>query len=141
MGQGHDATSGLTAAPGGSTIVVMKDSSIRAAVVAVLPLLGFAGSGTEAGVIPSKAESGATTADSDRARLQAVLARTEVAQALAAHGLVAKEVEGRLAELSPEDLRALAANVDQLQAAGTVPNYIWILLGIFLAVSILVAVF
>ena len=64
-----------------------------------------------------------------------------MAQALAAHGLRPEEIEGRLAELSPEDLRSLAANVEQVQAAGNVPNYIWILLGIFLAVSILAAVF
>jgi hypothetical protein len=70
-----------------------------------------------------------------------VLARQEVAQALAAQGIAREDVERRLAELTPEDLRSLARNVDQVQAAGNVPNYIWILLGIFLAVSILLAVF
>ena len=69
-----------------------------------------------------------------------MLARQEVAQALAAHGIGREDVERRLAQLSPEDLRSVARNVDQVQAAGTVPNYIWILLGIFLAVSILAVV-
>ena len=99
-------------------------------------------SGSAAEVLPSKAEA---APESDRgselARVQSVLARQEVARALAAHGLRPEEVERRLGELSPEDLRCLAANVDQVQAAGSVPNYIWVLLGIFLAVSILVAVF
>jgi uncharacterized protein YidB (DUF937 family) len=74
-------------------------------------------------------------------KVREALAQEEVAQALAAHGLTRDEVERRLAELSPEELRALAANVDQVQAAGSVPNYIWILLAIFLAVSILAVVF
>jgi hypothetical protein len=95
----------------------------------------------DAGPIPSKSGHEAATAADDRARLEAVLARAEVARALAAHGLEASEVEARLAELAPEDLRSLAANLDQVQAAGNVPNYIWILLGIFLAVSILAIIF
>ena len=94
-----------------------------------------------AGVIPSKAEPESPQAASDLARVQTVLARQEVAQALVAHGLRPAEVDQRLAELSPEDLRSLAAHVDQVQAAGEVPKYIWILLGIFLAVSIIVMVF
>jgi len=96
-----------------------------------------------AGAIPSRAQEAPSASDSaaDRARIEAVLARQEVAQALAAQGIAREDVERRLAELTPEDLRSLARNVDQVQAAGNVPNYIWILLGIFLAVSILLAVF
>jgi hypothetical protein len=91
--------------------------------------------------LPSKPEPTEDSArESDLTRVQSALARQEVAQALAAHGLRPEEVAGRLAELSPEDLRSLAANVEQVQAAGSVPNYIWVLLGIFLAVSILAAV-
>ena len=111
--------------------------SIPAAFVLVLALPILAA----AGAIPSKAEAGSPEAASDLARVQTVLARQEVAQALVAHGLRPEEVDQRLAQLSPEDLRSLAAHVDQVQAAGNVPNYIWILLGIFLAVSIIVAVF
>ena len=96
-----------------------------------------------AGAIPSRAQEAPSASDSaaDRARIEAVLARQEVAQALAAQGIAREDVERRLAELTPEDLRSLARNVDQVQAAGNVPNYIWVLLGIFLAVSILLAVF
>ena len=70
-----------------------------------------------------------------------LVARDEVAQALAAHGLTPQEVGQRLGRLSDEDLSRLAANLDQVQAAGSVPEYIWILLAIFLAVSILLMIF
>lgn len=76
----------------------------------------------------------------DIARVGDALARDEVARALAAHGLSAAEVDERLGRLSDADLQRLAANVDQVQAAGQVPNYIWVLLGIFLAVSIIVMI-
>lgn len=85
--------------------------------------------------------------DVDVARLSEVapvreaLAHPEVAKALAAQGLSAGEVEGRLAQLSSEDLQRLAANLEQIQAAGNVPNYIWILLAAFLAVSTLAIIF
>jgi hypothetical protein len=91
--------------------------------------------------IASKAEDPSATRAADLWRVGDVVARDEVARALAAHGLTAEEVEDRLVQLSDEDLSRLAANLDQLQAAGTVPNYIWILLAIFLAVSILAVVF
>jgi len=91
--------------------------------------------------IPSRPEDAPATREDDLGRVRDVLARDEVARALAAHGLAAEEVERRLAQLSDEDLRSLAGNVDQIQAAGSVPNYIWILLAIFLAVSILAIVF
>jgi hypothetical protein len=51
------------------------------------------------------------------------------------------EIQQRLTRLSDEDLHRLATNLDQVQAAGNVPQYIWILLAIFLAVSILVMIF
>ena len=82
--------------------------------------------------------SAARTADFDR--VSDAAAQREVRQALGALGLRPSEVDARLARLSDEDLRRLAANVDQVQAAGAVPQYIWILLAIFLAVSIIVMI-
>ena len=75
------------------------------------------------------------------ARVHEALASAEVGKALAAQGLSAAEVERRLTRLSDEDVQRLAANLDQVQAAGNVPQYIWILLGVFLAVSILAVIF
>jgi hypothetical protein len=77
----------------------------------------------------------------DLARVQQALAGAEVAKALAAQGLSAGEVDERLAQLSAEDLQRLAANLDQVQAAGRVPEYVWILLAAFLAVSTLAIIF
>lgn len=93
-----------------------------------------------AAAIPSKAEE-APTRDADLAQIGDVLARQDVARALTERGLPSEEVGQRLARLSDEDVRSLARNVEQIQAAGDVPQYIWILLGIFLAVSILVMIF
>jgi hypothetical protein len=90
-----------------------------------------------AGVMASRVEEPASSRARNLAEVRDVLARDEVASALAAHGLSADEVESRLDRLSDEDLTSLAANVDQIQAAGDVPKYIWILLAVFLAVSIL----
>jgi hypothetical protein len=86
------------------------------------------------GPIPSKA---ADTREADLARVESFLARDEVAQALADNGLSPDEVEQRLARL----LSALAANVDQIQAAGEVPKYIWIILAVLMVVTILATVF
>lgn len=134
----------LRSRPRASPIVPMKTKCIGGRVGAFLGLLAVASPRPAwAGAIPSKAaeDKPASAPDASLAKVRDVLARNEVAKALAAHGLSQTEVERRLVELSPEDLRPLAANVDQVQAAGSVPNYIWILLGILLAVSILAAVF
>ncbi len=96
-----------------------------------------------ASVIPSK-EADVPVARSRQADLEqvgAVLARDEVARALSSRGLAPREVEQRLAQLSDEDLRSLAANVDQIQAAGEVPHYIWILLAALIVVIILTKLF
>ena len=77
----------------------------------------------------------------DLAQVRETLAHAEVAKALAAQGLSAGEIEPRLARLSGEDLHRLAANLDQVQAAGSVPDYVWILLAAFLAVSTLAIIF
>jgi len=122
----------------------MKTRAIPGLLAALLGLAALAAPRTaHAGLIPSRAVDAdpVSSPDADRAKVRDVLARQEVAMALAAHGLRSEEVERRLAQLSPEDLRSLARNVDQVQAAGNVPNYIWILLGILLAVTILATVF
>ena len=90
--------------------------------------------------IASRTDPAAEARSADLARVSDALAQAGVARALAAQGLSAQEVEDRLGRLSDEDVRRLAANLEQVRAAGAVPNYIWILLGIFLAVSIIVMI-
>jgi hypothetical protein len=93
--------------------------------------------------IPSRAPETAPTArGADVVAVRSFLARDDVARALAGAGLTAPQVDQRLARLSDEDLRLLAANLDQVQAAGAeVPKYIWWLLAGFLGVLILTAIF
>jgi hypothetical protein len=90
--------------------------------------------------IASKPDTPAATRAADLDRVSDAAARDGVRQALGALGLTPAEVDARLAQLSNEDLQRLAANVDQVQAAGAVPQYIWILLAIFLAVSIIIMI-
>jgi len=119
----------------------MHRGLVRRSAGAFLPTLFWVGFAlpSAADIIPSKAADPAPIAsrETDLAQVKAFMARDEVAKALASRGLSPDQVSVRLAQLSPQGLHALAANVNQIQAAGNVPNYIWILLAIFLAVSIL----
>jgi len=108
-------------------------SQVAVAVLLALTCLAVPSMG---GPIPSKAEA----RSAELATIESFLARDEVARALAANGLGADEVEQRLARLSAEDLAALAANVDQIQSAGEVPNYIWILLAVLIGVTIVATI-
>ena len=91
--------------------------------------------------IGSRGEDGGAPRPADLAHVREALSRADVARALAAQGLSAGEIEQRLARLSAQDLQRLAANLDQIQAAGKVPEYVWILLAAFLAVSTLAIIF
>jgi hypothetical protein len=104
--------------------------------VAVLLAVTFLAVPSMGGPIPSKVEAHSA----DLATVGSFLEREEVAQALVANGLSADEVERRLARLSAEDLAALAANVDQIQSAGDVPGYIWILLAVLIGVTIVATI-
>jgi len=97
----------------------------------------------DASPIPSKAGDAAVAATDAGARdqVRSLLAREDVARVLAAHGLTPEQAEERLGRLSDEDLASLAAHTDQIQAAGAVPNYIWVLLAILMAVTIIATVF
>jgi hypothetical protein len=91
--------------------------------------------------IASRGEDGDASRPAEVARVRAALERTEVAKALAAQGLSAAGIEQRLERLSAEDVERLAANLEQVQAAGSVPEYVWIILAVFLAVSTLAIIF
>jgi uncharacterized protein with beta-barrel porin domain len=94
-----------------------------------------------AGRLPSRADDAAAASrQADLAKVQDLVAQSVVREALAAQGLSPAEAQRRLAQLSAEDLRSLAAQTDQIQAAGRVPQYIWILLAILIAVTILATV-
>jgi hypothetical protein len=67
-------------------------------------------------------------------------ARVIVAEELGRHGLTDAQIEERLGQLSDEDLLYLADHASQVQEGGTnPPEYIWVLLGVFLVVAIVAA--
>ncbi len=116
----------------------------RTALPLGLVLLLFGASVCAALPIPSKTAESQSLAqrEADLAAIHDVLAQQDVATALAAHGFGSDEIQSRLAQLSSAELHAFAENLEQLQAAGlNVPDYIWILLAVFLGVLILAAIF
>ena len=115
--------------------------AIRGTVVVALLALSVGAGPVLAAPIPSKAGAAADLSRAQRAQVEELLARDEVARVLASRGFDAREVEQRLAQLSAEDLSSLATHLDQIQAAGQVPNYIWVLLAILMGVTIIATVF
>lgn len=92
--------------------------------------------------VPSKSTDEQTLFDreADLAQLQEIVAVDEVSSVLAAYGFSQDEVNQRLAQLSPDELHQLNGQVDQLHAAGQVPQYIWILIAVLIAVVIIASV-
>jgi hypothetical protein len=121
----------------------MAQQGIRLWAAILIALLSLAQPGLSlAGPIPSKTDPpGMSARQADLAQLRDALARSEVGKALSSRGLPLPEVERRLAQLSDEDLRLLASNLNQIQAAGDVPHYIWVLLAVAIVVWILVTLF
>ncbi len=110
----------------------------------IVTLLAVVAGGVPANALPAPSKTAGqqsvSAREADLARLQAIAAEEQLAATLAAHGFTAEEVQSRLAQLSPEELAQLSGQVDQLQAAGLQPpNYIWIILAIFLGVLIITA--
>ena len=123
---------------------------MRSRVLSVVALLFlFAAISALAAPVPSKTSplQSLDQRDADLAAVRSVVENAAVAEALAAHGFTADEVNARLDRLSPSDLHQLATNLDQLQAAGhTGPHtagmnskWVWIGIGV-LAAIILIAV-
>jgi hypothetical protein len=93
-----------------------------------------------AGPVPSKTADDQTLAarSTDLAKVGSALEISGVVAALEAQGFTAEQVESRIAALSNEDLRSLADNIDQIQAAGlTQDQWMWVGVGA-LAVLLLV---
>ncbi|MDX1642731.1 MAG: PA2779 family protein [Thermoanaerobaculia bacterium] len=110
----------------------------------VLAVLFAASTPAPALEAPSKtaADQSLAEREADLAVLVTALEDEAVVQAIEAHGFTVDQVHARLAQLSPEELQQLSTQVDQLQAAGLQPpRYIWILLGILIAVVILATIF
>jgi hypothetical protein len=119
----------------------MQSARLRSLILAGLALLLLAGTvapQAQAMPTPSKTAPQQTLAERqhDLAVVQSVLDQEEVMSVLAANGFTREEANLRLAQLSPQELGALASHVDQLQAAGQVPYWIWILVAVLIIVAI-----
>lgn len=93
-----------------------------------------------AGMVPSKtaANQSLDSREADLALVRQVVSTDEVSKALAAHGYTKQEIENRLAALSSEDLRSLAQNLEQIQAAGlTTAQWTYVLLGAVVVILLL----
>jgi hypothetical protein len=92
--------------------------------------------------VPSRSADDQSLAEreADLATLQEVVAQDQVAAALEARGFSQDEVNQRLAQLAPDELQQLTGQIDQLQAAGQVPSYIWILIAVLIIVVIASAI-
>ncbi len=114
------------------------------ALVLACGLMPAVGSPCLALELPSRVEEGQSVAqrEADLASIMAVMEQEEVVATLADHGLSTEQIHHRLASLSPQEIHSFATHLDQIQAAGAnVPQYIWILLAVFLGVLILAALF
>jgi TolA-binding protein len=108
----------------------------------LLFVFAFAAIPALAGPMPSKtaANQSIDSRDADIALIRDVAANAQVSQALAARGFTQEEVNQRLAQLSSQDVRQLAQNLDQLQAAGlTKQEWIWIGIGALAALILVIA--
>ena len=119
----------------------MHSSRLPHLFLAGLAVLLLAGALTPAAALPapSKTAPDQTLAerDADLATVTGVLEQEEVMAFLAAQGFTREEANLRLAQLAPEELGALANQVEQLQAAGQqVPYWIWVLVGVLIIVAI-----
>lgn len=92
---------------------------------------------------PSKTAAEQSLADREieLARVQTLVDDPQIARVLTEYGYSSEEAHQRLAQLSPEEIRTLSTQIDQIHVAGSsVPQYIWILLAVFLGVLIIVAI-
>lgn len=108
----------------------------------VVLLMTFAAIPAFAGPVPSKTADNQSldSRDADLTVIRSVAANEQVSAVLTANGFTQDEVNQRLAEMSPQDLRQLADNLEQLQPAGlTRQEWIWIGIGALAALILVVA--
>jgi len=115
---------------------MLKRSIILFVALAVLSIPAFAAP------MPSKAVANQSldARSADLALVRDVVAKEQVAKALASHGLTQEQVNQKVAQLSNQDLHQLAQNLNQLNAAGfTTREWTYILIGAVVVLIIIVA--
>jgi len=115
---------------------VLKRSIVLFVIVALASIPAFAAPAPSKAVANQSLDSRAA----DLALVREVVSSDQVAQALAARGFTQEQINQRVAQLSTQDLRQLAQNLNQLQAAGfTTREWTYILIGAVVVLVIIVA--
>ncbi len=105
--------------------------------IASLLIISISGLGV---VLPAQAAllpTDSVAAGAERARLAALLERTEVAAALQAHGVDPADVKARVAALTDEEAAQVAARVDALPAGGSIVGALVLVFLVLLITDIL----
>ena len=105
--------------------------------IASLLIINISGLGV---VLPAQAAllpTDSVAAGAERARLAALLERTEVAAALQAHGVDPADVKARVAALTDEEAAQVAARIDALPAGGSIVGALVLVFLVLLITDIL----
>jgi len=95
-----------------------------------------------AGPVPSKTavNQSLESRDADLQVVRDVASNEDIKAVLTANGFTQAEVDQKLAQMSSQDLRQLASNLEQLQPAGlTRQEWIWIGIGALAALILVIA--
>lgn len=118
----------------------MRQLDPRTPLIVLLAVAVALGAALPASALPAPSRTADDQSLADReaelAKLQDVVADDGVAAILEAHGFSQDEVNQRLAQLAPDELFQLTGQIDQLQAAGQAPYYIWVLIAVLIIVVI-----
>jgi TolA-binding protein len=108
----------------------------------VVLLVAFAAIPAFAGPVPSKTavNQSLESRDADLQVVRDVASNEDIKAVLTANGFTQAEVDQKLAQMSSQDLRQLASNLEQLQPAGlTRQEWIWIGIGALAALILVIA--
>jgi hypothetical protein len=117
-----------------------KEAFLRHSRALISILLILVSTRTFASAVPSKTSPDQTVAARNADLTTSSGESDLVAQALVRQGFARSEVEGRLAQLSSQDVHRLAGGMDQLQAAGGVSRKQWVWMGVGAAIIILLLI-
>ncbi|HZQ73374.1 MAG TPA: PA2779 family protein [Burkholderiales bacterium] len=110
---------------------------IAGAVLGAL-LIGFGMQAAQAGTIATDDAISAQQAVQDRARVKALVARPEVARALAKLGIAPEKAGARVNAMTDQEVVALAGKLDALPAGGALSNTDFLLVIVVLLLVVII---
>lgn len=109
---------------------------IASCLIVCLAVTGFPGA-AQAGLIATDEVASSASLESNRARLDAFLARADVQQALQKQGLSPQAAAERMRSMSDAEVAQLAGRLDQLPAGGDVLGVLFTIFIILLVTDIM----